>query len=501
LFGGIAFSDKLLDDQLFYLARRENCLYTRYADDITFSTSRVIFPQKIAWSKYNSVTEKMTWRPGREVRRIIESNGFALHPEKFRMQIINQHQEVTGLTVNEFPNVKRRYVRQLRAVLHAWEKYGLARAEREYYDRYNQHQRGPHKSMPSFKQIVKGKIEFLGMVRGQDNPIYLRYKTWFGRLSTYPEEVRQVPQATPATDSNQRFVFEQWLESVPFPLASILWTYRANDNPKEKYEHLLHFFEALAQFMATILLSSFYEGEGIKKELRDLLAKPGLDLERSSFGTWKAIFEKLSKQMRKLLKTDEGKEACYLLFKTKKMTVLNMLCSTELVHVFIETNKLRNKWKGHGGAVSQAAARLLLLELEKHLQKITNAFGEIWTDFRLIGPVNSSYHAGYYEFRVNLLMGSRTPFLKEQHRFEHPLDRELDRERLYFCDPDEQQALELLPFVKILPSPPTEPNACYFYNRQESQGRIRLVSYHFEPESEIIDEFQDTAAVLESFLQ
>jgi RNA-directed DNA polymerase len=486
-----------LDDQLFSLAKREKCLYTRYADDITFSTSRVIFPQKIAWSKYNSLTEKTTWRPGSEVRRIIKSNGFNINPEKSRMQIINQHQEVTGLTVNEFPNVKRRYVRQIRAMLHAWDKYGLARAEREYYDRYNQQQRGPYKSKPSFKQIVKGKIEFLGMVRGRDNPIYLRYKTWFARLTAYPDAPSQAPRSTSTTDSSQRFVFKYWLDDVPFPLASILWRYNANDNPKEKYEHLLHFFEALAQFMATILLSGFYEHEEVMSKLRTLLEKPGLDLERSSFGTWRAIFDNLSAHMRKMLKNDKGRKACYQLFRTKKMTVLNMLCATELVHVFTETNKLRNKWTGHGGTVSQAAAHSRLLELEKHLQKITNAFAEIWTDFQLISPVNSSYHAGYHDFRVNLLMGSRTPFSKEQHRFEHPLDRA----RLYFSDPDEQQALELLPFVKILPSPATEPNGCYFYNRQESQGRIRFVSYHFEAEAEITDEFQDIAGIIASFLR
>jgi RNA-directed DNA polymerase len=490
-----------LDDQLFSLAKREKCLYTRYADDITFSTSRVIFPQKIAWSKYNSLTEKTTWRPGSEVRRIIKSNGFSINPEKSRMQIINQHQEVTGLTVNEFPNVKRRYVRQIRAMLHAWEKYGLARVEREYYDRYNQQQRGPYKSKPSFKQIVKGKIEFLGMVRGQNNPIYVRYRDWFRRLTTFPDPVSQVPQAAQTIESDQSFVFEQWLDrldNVPFPLASILWTYRANDNPKEKYEHLLHFFEALAQFMATILWSGFHEDEKAQSKLKALLAKEQVKLRQSSFGTWRSIFENLSAYMRKQLKNSEGRADCCRLFKTDKMEILNLLCTQKLLPVFHDTNSMRNQ-KAHGGLVSQAEAEVQLRELEKYLRTVIEIFRDIWTAYELISSLGGTYHShsGLYKLRIQRVMSDRADFAKQNRTFDHPLDNEF----LYLSDPNQQQALKLLPFIKILQSPITESNACYFYSRQESTGHIRFVSYHFKPEPEIIREFQDTAAVLESFLQ
>jgi hypothetical protein len=50
----------------------------------------------------------------------------------------------------------------------------------------------------------------------------------------------------------------EWIDYLPFSLASILWTYHSVErSPKEAYEHLLHFFEALAEFMATVLLSAF----------------------------------------------------------------------------------------------------------------------------------------------------------------------------------------------------------------------------------------------------
>ena len=38
--------------------------------------------------------------------------------------------------------------------------------------------------------------------------------------------------------------FEQWLERLPFPLASILWRYYADEEPGVKNAHLFNFFEA-----------------------------------------------------------------------------------------------------------------------------------------------------------------------------------------------------------------------------------------------------------------
>ena len=97
-----------------------------------------------------------------------------MNPEKVRLRRKNLRQEVTGLTVNnERPNVRRQYVRQIRAVLHAWERNGLEDAEREYLKRHDKKHRAPFKKPPSLKLIVNGKIGFLGMVIGKDNPVFI----------------------------------------------------------------------------------------------------------------------------------------------------------------------------------------------------------------------------------------------------------------------------------------------------------------------------------------
>jgi hypothetical protein len=106
-----------LDKRLSALAKRLGFVYTRYADDLTFS-----------------------WRRGRKggecpvavlvarVERVLEAEGFRMHPDKTRVLRKGGRQVVTGLVVNEAPKgasgarVPREVVRQLRAALHNREK-------------------------------------------------------------------------------------------------------------------------------------------------------------------------------------------------------------------------------------------------------------------------------------------------------------------------------------------------------------------------------------------
>ncbi len=86
---------------------------------------------------------------------------------------------------------------------------------------------------------------------------------------------------------------DQWFETIPFPLASILraWQATPSDDYKTKHEHLLHFFEATAEFISVILLSAFSGNEALyashKEKLKEAMAKQNLSFQRATFGTWK----------------------------------------------------------------------------------------------------------------------------------------------------------------------------------------------------------------------
>lgn len=165
-----------MDSQLRILAKDLKCTYTRYADDITFSTTLPVFPKEIAYKNNQESESKVIL--GEKLVSIIQNNSFQINENKVRLQHKNHHQEVTGLTVNQFPNVRRSYVREISSMLHAWSKFGLESVEEEYKNKHNKDQ----KEITSFKEVLRGKIYFLGMVRGRDNEIYRKYLHWYYQI-------------------------------------------------------------------------------------------------------------------------------------------------------------------------------------------------------------------------------------------------------------------------------------------------------------------------------
>ncbi|VVE13773.1 hypothetical protein PHO31112_02765 [Pandoraea horticolens] len=43
--------------------------------------------------------------------------------------------EVTGLTINKFPNVRRKFIDRIRGALNAWERNGYAKTQQGWQDR------------------------------------------------------------------------------------------------------------------------------------------------------------------------------------------------------------------------------------------------------------------------------------------------------------------------------------------------------------------------------
>ena len=103
----------VLDIHLCKLASTSGCTYSRYADDITFSTNKPVFPSEIA--KQTS-GEKHKWEPGDKLTAAVLQAGFAINPQKTRMQYRNSRQSVTGLVVNRKVNIRTEYRRTVRAM-------------------------------------------------------------------------------------------------------------------------------------------------------------------------------------------------------------------------------------------------------------------------------------------------------------------------------------------------------------------------------------------------
>ena len=158
-----------MDSQLQGLAKKCNATYTRYVDDITFSGKRWSLPVDIV-----VLSDNNQLFPGDELLRIIKDNDFRVNDRKIWLSRPHRRQAVTGVTVNEFPNLPRRFTNQIRAMLHAWRKHGLDAAQLEWIAKYGGRDRAPWRHHPSFAQVLKGKIGYLGMIRGQESRSYLK---------------------------------------------------------------------------------------------------------------------------------------------------------------------------------------------------------------------------------------------------------------------------------------------------------------------------------------
>lgn len=169
-----------LDSQLQALAKSGKCHFTRYADDITFSFTSTAkhLPKDIV-----EISEDGRAIPGRELEEIIKSNGFIINAEKTRLQHRTQRQMVTGLVVNDMPNVTREFIRLTSSMINALKRYGPELAEARYLEILG----GKNQSLQPrqilrtkdnvgdfYIKVVKGRLNYIQMIRGRSDKIYRR---------------------------------------------------------------------------------------------------------------------------------------------------------------------------------------------------------------------------------------------------------------------------------------------------------------------------------------
>jgi RNA-directed DNA polymerase len=106
----------ILDVRLARLAKKHRVTYSRYADDITFSTNQKDFPPEIAM---RTDAEPQTWELGAALVGKINGTGFAINTAKTRMQYRDSRQSVTGLVVNRKVNIRVDYYKLARSMCHS----------------------------------------------------------------------------------------------------------------------------------------------------------------------------------------------------------------------------------------------------------------------------------------------------------------------------------------------------------------------------------------------
>lgn len=157
-----------LDHRLAGLAKRFGLKYSRYADDITFSSMHNVYQKAGDFRK--------------ELKRIVEGQGFTINENKTRLQKLGARQEVTGIIVSKKLNVPQKYVRDIRSILYIWRKYGYSVAFNKFFQKYKKEKGHVKKGTPDLINVLDGKLMYLKMVKGEEDSVYIRLKLQFDEL-------------------------------------------------------------------------------------------------------------------------------------------------------------------------------------------------------------------------------------------------------------------------------------------------------------------------------
>lgn len=207
-----------LDSRLLKWAADNNYTYSRYADDLTFSTlNKNCFPKK-----------------DRDfIEKIIADENFEINQSKKRLIPYFKRQIVTGVVVNKKVNIKKNYIRKIRAILHNVEKFGIeSQLKRDHF--FEEHKEYiPFKNekvskkryllindeqnkkellingsedlniylderndpqmigaVNKFRHKLRGMIEFVGLVKGKESAVYTNY------ISTYDKVMFETKHKT-----------------------------------------------------------------------------------------------------------------------------------------------------------------------------------------------------------------------------------------------------------------------------------------------------------------
>lgn len=153
-----------LDARLIGYCKKHGINYSRYVDDICFSCSK-----DKPWFIYRSFFEK-----------ILETEGFKINTKKCRVSFYYQRQIVTGVVVNKKLNLPIKFIKELRTIIHNWEKDGYVVANNKLICHYMlSHNFNNPQMPPRIEYIVAGKLAYIKMIRGADNlwsKLHDRYK-------------------------------------------------------------------------------------------------------------------------------------------------------------------------------------------------------------------------------------------------------------------------------------------------------------------------------------
>lgn len=322
-----------------------------------------------------------------------------------------------------------------------------------------------------------------------------RLRSFQVELGSQRESIWNFPETAEEVVSKLTRAFDDsltaWLDQLPFPIASALWTAETAESAGEQQRAYFHAWEAIVAFHAIVLLSaSRWEAVGgseVETAIRATLQKQNLGMKRATFGTWIVIVEQISKHFRHALEGGDADEIARVrrAFGDLTSAGIENLISKELVLKFKTVNTKRNRWSGHSGYTSEDERARQVVSLVSDLSDLRRLLGNVWAQLVLVRAGSGKRMRDGFRQTVELAVGTRSPFARQVF---HVGDLMMDGD-LYLVKDGTQSPLRLGHFVQLRSAPSNAQYTTYFYNRTE-QGSVHMVSYQYGPESEVLDDVE-----------
>lgn len=168
---------EIFDFRVLKIARKYRLDYTRYADDMTFSTNNKYFINNL--DNFYS-----------ELKNEVENSGFKINNKKTRIQDKYTRQVVTGLVVNRKINISRDYYKDTRAMAHSLYKNGIFEID----------------GIEGTINQLEGRFSFINQIKWKNNKKFGHNKKPFHLNLTGRER------------EYQKFLFYKYFYSNPKPL-------------------------------------------------------------------------------------------------------------------------------------------------------------------------------------------------------------------------------------------------------------------------------------------
>ena len=142
------------DSEIIKYCLDKNISFSRYADDLTFSSNFKFDDEQIS-----------------DIYFIIRKHNFEVNDKKVHLTASNRSQKVTGLTVNNKVNIERKLLKKIRAMQHDALTNGVEAATGKHF---NLRQRATYSQQLKYVNKLIGYFNFVCQVRGKTDLLYLK---------------------------------------------------------------------------------------------------------------------------------------------------------------------------------------------------------------------------------------------------------------------------------------------------------------------------------------